>query len=159
SLEPSRRGFALFGEYRPDDLNLQVAASDADGQHSFFEIDGADGLTGLSTLSAGMAETHRADGYNVAEHYVPVRTVGSLIAEHRIAPPDLMSIDVEGHEAAVIRGIPLAEWRPRVFVVESTIPLTGAPTHQEWEPILLERGYLFAAFNGVNRFYLREDMR
>ena len=95
----------------------------------------------------------------MAEHPVPVRTIRSLIDTHGIEPPDLLSIDVEGHEAAVIRGTPLDSWRPRVLVVEATLPLTTTPSHQDWEPILLAQGYLFAAFNGVNRFYLREDLR
>ena len=95
----------------------------------------------------------------IAAHDVPVRTIRSLIDTHGIEPPDLLSIDVEGHEAAVIRGTPLDSWRPRVLVVEATLPLTTTPSHQDWEPILLAQGYLFAAFNGVNRFYLREDLR
>jgi len=37
--------------------------------------------------------------------------------------------------------------------------LTTTPSQQDWEPILLAQGYLFAAFNGLNRFYLREDLR
>jgi len=43
--------------------------------------------------------------------------------------------------------------------VEATLPLTTTPSQQDWEPILLAQGYLFAAFNGLNRFYLREDLR
>ncbi len=90
---------------------------------------------------------------------MPVRTIRSLIDTHGLEPPDLLSIDVEGHEAAVIRGTPLDFWRPRVLVVEATLPWTTTPSHQEWEPILLAQGYLFAVFNGVNRFYVREDLR
>ena len=36
--------------------------------------------------------------------------------------------------------------------------MTNIPCHQSWEPILLEQGYLFAAFDGINRFYLRGDL-
>ncbi len=95
----------------------------------------------------------------MVERRVPVRTIRSLIDTHAIEPPDFLSIDVEGQEAAVIRGTPLDSWRPRVLVVEATLPLTTTPSHEEWEPILLAQGYLFAAFNGLNRFYLREDLR
>ena len=95
----------------------------------------------------------------MVERQVPVRTIRSLIDSYGIEPPDLLSIDVEGHEAAVIRETPLDSWRPRVLVVEATLPLTTTPSHHDWEPILLEQGYVFAAFNGVNRFYLRDDLR
>lgn len=158
SLEPTQRGHALFVEHRPDDLNLAVAASDAEGSLPFYEIANADGLTGLSTLELDAAEEYRAQGFDVVESCVPVRTVASLVAEHRIEPPDIMSIDVESHEGAVIRGIPFATWRPKVLVVESTAPLTSVASYLEWEPILLRHGYVFATFNGVNRFYLRDDL-
>ena len=90
---------------------------------------------------------------------MPVRTIRSLIDTHGIEPPDLLSIDVEGHEGAVIRGMPLDSWRPRVLVVEATLPWTTTPSQQDWEPILLAQGYVFAAFNGLNRFYVCEDLR
>jgi|SRR5579864_1228169 len=159
NIEPSPQGHALFMKDRPEDLNLSVAVSDVAGEAPFFEISGNAGLTGLSTLSAAVAEGHRANGYEVVEHRVPVCTVAVLIEQYGIAPPDFLSIDVEGQEREVIRGIPLERWRPKVLVVESTLPLTEAASHKVWEPILIENGYLFASFNGINRFYLRDDLR
>ena len=156
NIEPTRSGHALFQEHRPEDLNLPLAASDHDGELTLYEVAGD---PGTSTLHREIAEPYRARGVEIAAHHVPVRTIRSLIDTHGIEPPDLLSIDVEGHEAAVIRGTPLDSWRPRVLVVEATLPLTTTPSHQDWEPILLAQGYLFAAFNGVNRFYLREDLR
>jgi FkbM family methyltransferase len=156
NVEPTRQGHALFQAHRPGDLNLDVAVSDHDGELTLYEVVND---PGDSTLHREIAENYRARGIEIAAHTVPVRTVRSLIETYSIEPPDLLSIDVEGHEAAVIRGIPLDVWRPRVLVVEATLPWTTTPSHQDWEPILLEQGYLFAAFNGLNRFYLREDLR
>jgi FkbM family methyltransferase len=156
NLEPVRHLHALFLEQRPEDTNLAVAASDGEGTLPFYEIMNCEGL---STLSAELAEYHRKRGLEVIEHQVPVRTLAQLIAEHRIQPPDLLTIDVEGLEEKVIGGIPLDVWRPKVVVVESTEPETNISTHTTWEPALLRNGYLFATFNGVNRFYLREDLR
>ena len=58
----------------------------------------------------------------------------------------------------MLRGTPLSRWRPKVLVIEATLPMSNACCHQAWEPLLLGQGYLFAAFNGVNRFYVREDL-
>ncbi len=77
---------------------------------------------------------------------------------YNIAPPDFLSIDVEGHEERVIAGMPLDRWRPAALVVESTRPLSTVCCNQAWEPVLLGHGYRLAAFNGVNRFYVREDL-
>jgi FkbM family methyltransferase len=156
NIEPTRQGHALFREHRPEDLNLALAVSDRDGEMTLYEVLGD---RGNSTLQLEIAEPYRACGVEVTPHQVPVLTLRSLIDAHGLEPPDLLSIDVEGHETAVIRGTPLDSWRPRVLVVEATVPLTTIPSHHEWEPILLDHGYLFGAFNGVNRFYVREDLR
>jgi FkbM family methyltransferase len=158
NIDPLRRGHELFQKYRPEDLNLAVAASDAEGTLPFFEICNAEGLTGLSTVDSRAAAAYRTQGFEVRESTVVVRTVESLIAEYHIEPPELVSIDVEGHEAAVLRGMPLAHWRPKVLVIESTAPLSSVATHRVWEPALFEYGYRFATFNGINRFYLRDDL-
>jgi FkbM family methyltransferase len=158
NLEPNLSEFQRFLDQRPEDLNLNLAASDFDGELTFYQVE-EEGMSGISTVSAEIAQGYRQYGIAVGERQVPVRTIRSLIDTHGIEPPDFLSIDVESHEAAVIRGIPLESWRPRVLVVESTLPLSTTPSYHDWEPILLAQGYLFAAFNGLNRFYLREDLR
>ena len=155
NIEPIRRLHDLHRLHRPDDLNLGVAVSDVEGMLPFFEVQDGDPL---STLSEAVAERHRGRGLNVVEYRVPVRTVAGLVREHGIEPPEILCIDVECCEDRVIRGIPLDSWRPGVLVVEGTVPMTDTPNYQDWEPRLLAAGYLFGADNGVNRFYLRDDL-
>jgi FkbM family methyltransferase len=156
NVEPLPHLHQLLTQHRPGDRNLPVAVSDCDGVVPFYELSDC---TGLSTLSPAVAEQHRRRGLVVAERRVAVRKLADLVAEHRIPEPDFLSIDVEGHEEPVLRGAGLARWRPKVIVVESTLPLSTSASHQAWEALLVGQGYLFAAFNGVNRFYLREDLR
>ena len=143
---------------RPGDMNLPLAAWDSNGEIPFFEIAGSGG-DGLSTFSIPLAEKYRAGGAALIERRVAVRTIRSLVEELRIDPPDFLTINAEGSEEPVIRGISLEHWRPGVFVVAANWPHTAIPSHQGWEPVLLEHGYLLAASNGVNRFYLRDDLR
>jgi len=42
-------------------------------------------------------------------------------------------------------------------VAEAVAPRTGEPTWQEWEPFLLARGYRFALFDTLNRFYVAAE--
>jgi FkbM family methyltransferase len=156
NVEPQPHLHRLLAQHRPGDLNLLLAVSDQGGTLPFYEVPDCDGL---STLSRALAEEHSRRGLPLREWRVAVRTLAEVIAEHQIAEPDFLSIDVEGHEDRVLRGAPLGNWRPRVIVVESTLPLSAAVSHHAWEPGLLSRGYLFATFNGINRFYLREDLR
>jgi FkbM family methyltransferase len=158
NLEPIPRLLAMFQAARPGDLNLPVAAWDSNGAIPFFEVATADSEC-LSTLSPRIAEDYRSRGLAIGERQVPVRTIRSLVEELGIDPPDFLAIKTEGTEEQVIRGIPLESWRPRVLVVEASCQRTSRASHHEWEPILLAHGYLFATFNGVNRFYLRDDLR
>jgi FkbM family methyltransferase len=155
NFEPLKHLHEKFLEQRPEDHNLAIALSDSEGALPFYEISSCDGL---STLSAEVADHHRRRGLEVIEHQIPVRTLASLIEELHMPAPDFLSIDVEGLEEKVIRGIPFATWRPKVLVIESTLPETNIASHKAWEPTLLANGYLFAVFNGINRFYLREDL-
>jgi FkbM family methyltransferase len=154
NIEPMPDFHQLLREQRPGDLNLAVAVSDSAGTLPFYTVPQC---SGLSTLSSAIAAEYRKRGWRVVESQMVVRSLGDLIRHHGIQPPDILSIDVENHEGKVIAGIPLESWRPGVMVVEATWPLSRVSSHQEWEPLLLHQGYLFAAFNGVNRFYLRGD--
>lgn len=46
-----------------------------------------------------------------------------------------------------------------MVVVEATEPGARIPSHEEWEPVLLEADYLFAFFDGLNRYYVRSEDR
>ena len=39
-------------------------------------------------------------------------------------------------------------------MIESTLPCTDIPCHDQWEHLLLNHGYVFACMAGVNRYYL-----
>jgi FkbM family methyltransferase len=53
---------------------------------------------------------------------VPVKTLDQVLQEGR-APAgfDLLSLDVEGHELEVLRGLDLAHWRPRLILLEDHV--------------------------------------
>lgn len=61
---------------------------------------------------------------------------------------------MEGHEAAVLRGIDLTICRPWIIVVEATIPRTQIENYQSWEPTVLAADYQQVYSDGLNRFYL-----
>jgi hypothetical protein len=60
-------------------------------------------------------------------------------------------------EAAVLRGLSLKTVRPWIILVEATVARTQIPNHQEWDPLLTNRGYRFVHFDGLNRFYVAEE--
>ena len=63
-------------------------------------------------------------------------------------------IDVEGWEKNVLLGYDFDNCRPKVFVIESTLPGNYIPCHSSWEYILLSNDYSFIYQYEINRFYV-----
>ena len=47
--------------------------------------------------------------------------------------------------------------RPTVLIVEAVAQLDFEPTHSEWEGLILEHGFVRAAFDGINCFYVAAE--
>jgi FkbM family methyltransferase len=155
NVEPSSRPFERLLQQRDRDVNLNVGLSDKEGSLSFYEFPPE--LPGSSTFEHGQAEWHHDSGRAYEKREVPVTTLARICEEHVTGTVDFLTIDTEGHERQVLEGGDWARWRPRVVVVEATQPNTLIPTHDQWEHVLTGAGYLFAAFDGLNRFYVRAE--
>ena len=59
-----------------------------------------------------------ARGQRPYEVRVPARTLTSVLDEARAPVPDLLSLDVEGYELDVLRGLDLERYGPGVIVLE-----------------------------------------
>jgi FkbM family methyltransferase len=147
--------FSVLAEARPRDVNLNVAVSDACGTLPFYECPEADGISrvaGPPTAAAALQAGHVC-------REVQTRTLRDIFEEHTPPIIDFLSIDVEGHERQVLLGNDWTRWRPRVVLLEATLPGTPTPCHHHWEDVILGAGYLFAHFDGVNRYYVRHEDR
>lgn len=139
---------------RPGDSNLNVAVSEQSGQVTFYEHP-AD--PGTSTLTADLDATlaHcRAERFARSVEAVTLRDVLERFQPGEI---DFLKIDVEGHERQVLLGNDWVRFRPRVLVIEATLPYSNTPCHERWEQVVLQAGYLFAHFDGLNRYYVRQE--
>jgi len=155
NIEPATYPFGLLAAERDRDVNLNVAVSDADGELTLYEL--PPDVSGGSTLSDANAARHREAGHPAVERTVATLTLAEICERHADATIDFLSVDVEGHEREVLAGADWNKWRPRILLVEATEPTMTIPTHEKWEDILLGAGYLFAAFDGLNRYYVREE--
>jgi hypothetical protein len=84
-------------------------------------------------------------------------TLAQVCEAHVHEPIDFMKIDVEGSESLVIEGGDWERFRPRVLVIEATEPNSWIPSHEAWEPLVVETGYRCVLFDGLNRFYAQVD--
>lgn len=143
---------------RPDESVIQAAVADKPGVLTFYEIPD----TGISTASPEIAAAHRQRGFVTHEMVVPTVTLEQIFEQTQGKAIHWLKIDVEGLEDQVLSGWGNAVAMPWVVVVESTLPLTQQESFEEWEHHLLTRGYSFAYFDGLNRFYLspsHDDLR
>lgn len=154
NVEPNPEFTERLRQSRTRDINLGCAVSDLDGQTTFHVFEG----TGLSHLSD-------RDAAAVTENPAPRRTI--TVETRRLSSiwdefasgicVDFLKIDAEGSEYAIISSTDFRTYRPRIVVVEATEPFSQRPAWSQIEPILLEADYVFAYFDGLNRFYVRAE--
>jgi FkbM family methyltransferase len=156
NIEPNTDLWKELVRCRPGDSNYNCGISDEKGKLSLYQEN--DGSTGLSTFDKDIAEKEKKErGVKFKEVTVPVITLNNLLAKLPIPSITFISIDVEGYEKKVIAGIDLATYRPMVLCIEADQPLTEIPSYMAWEKMLLDKQYVFAIFDGLNRYYVHKD--
>lgn len=153
NVEPIPSHIAALQKVHPRDINLQVAASDADGEITLFDTD----VRGWSTASQDIAQTHRDHGVTLKSYLVPARTLTSIFEEYAPADVHFLKVDVEGWEESVLRGLDFNRFRPWIVVVEATLPNSQVESFADWEQVLFQHDYHFVYFDGLNRFYLAAE--
>jgi FkbM family methyltransferase len=157
NIEPIPELVQKLNRSRPEDTNKGVAISDRPGELTFYK--GVEGASGLSTLSPKIAASHRAKGFRFTKIKIPVTTLNAVLDEHLKDQPEItfLNVDVEGFEKQVLSSIDFKRYHPRVIMAEATAPLTEVATHQAWESILIDNGYIFAMDDGLNRYYVHRS--
>jgi FkbM family methyltransferase len=157
NIEPIPELVEKLNESRPEDTNLGVAISNKPGRLAFYK--GVNNDSGLSTLNPRIAASHQAKGFKFTKIMVPVTTLTAVLDERARGKPEItfLNVDVEGFEKPVLSSLDFTRYHPRVVMAEATAPLTEVPTHQLWESILIDNGYIFAMDDGLNRYYVHRS--
>lgn len=156
NVEPLPEEYALLCQDRPNDINLNCAIGTRAGTAVLYE--GPAESRGTSTLLPEIAALSTKNFAEVKKTEVEVRTLSSVV-EHAPWKVDFIKIDVEGMEQEVIAS---ADWdaiETDIIIVEATTPNSTLPTHHGWEPQLVAAGFKLCLFDGLNRYYSRDDRR
>jgi FkbM family methyltransferase len=152
NVEPLKQEFDALSIERPKDLNLNLAVGLSSGRRDIFE--GPPNSRGTSTMLRELA--YEIDGEPFKTTVVEVATLQSIV-DSAPWPVDFVKIDVEGFEREVIDSFDWNSSDVDVVLVEATHPNSCIPSHDSWELTLLDAGYQFRLFDGLNRFYSRTD--
>src|SRR5215831_3195698 len=151
NVEPAPQWFERLEKARPRDINLQLALGAEPGEITLYEIPD----TGLSTVEKKFAERHEAEGgFQSRELRVKMDTLSRVCEKFHLAPIHFLKVDVEGAEKAVFQGADFGKIRPWIILVEATLPNSQEESYSDWEPLLLNAGYEYAYFDGLNRYYV-----
>ena len=155
NVEPMRLEAELLTKVRPGDITMQVAVADTPGVVTIFEAPPQN--RGASTCVPALAEHYSASGQVFTSSEVEAVTLDSILAQYEPRSLHLLKIDIEGGEKAALESARLELHLPLVVMVEATWPNTAYDQSAGWEPNVIGAGYSCVLFDGLNRFYVRED--
>ena len=152
-VEPMAEFAAKLRAARPDETVVEAAVASSGKPITLYVFEG----TGLTTSSVKFAEQHQTAGRTYRKMEVPSRTLASIFAETNRTEIHWLKIDVEGMEGEVLRSWERHKAQPWIIVIESTLPNSTEEYLDGVHAEMTERGYEFAYFDGLNRFYVHND--
>ena len=164
NIEPSTFFYNELVLERKRDICLNISISNIEGSIEFYDLPN----TGLSSTNEEIVQSAFA-GNNIYDYdgnkidafekcIIQSKRLESVFEQYaKNIEIDFLKIDVEGTERNVIESNNWNIYRPKVLVIEATIPNSQEKNHKDWEHILIEANYTFVYFDGLNRFYLRND--
>ena len=110
---------AAWREQRSAEL-VACAASDVEGELEFEEVQDSSPHAHALSAVRGASVKHR--GFRRRTRSVPARPLTAVLSDRSIEHVDFMSIDVEGHELNVLRGLDFSRIAVDVILVENNVP-------------------------------------
>lgn len=138
-VEPNPEAYALLKLRRPEDVCKNVAVGDAVGT---VELSWDRGITEGSAVKVESAAAHSCE--------VKLTTLANILAECKGGREvDVLSIDVEGMEDKVLRGMDWSVDRPRIVIIEYN---SEGQVNQAAFDFLMSLGYRPVLINRWNIF-------
>jgi FkbM family methyltransferase len=155
NIEPNPALCENLKRDRPRDENLCCAISCQSGWGDLKIIQD----TGLSTLCEREALVAAQAGYTVSRRLqVPLYRLDEILGRYGSNQTiDFLKIDAEGSEGDILKEPGFVEACPRLIIVEAIKSFSTERSWETWEPRLTANGFRFVWFDGINRFYIREE--
>jgi FkbM family methyltransferase len=157
-VEPNPRLAEEIRKHRTGTV-VSCAVSDREGTARFFVAEHVEQMSTLDLTPDHLAWIEQVGGA-IEEIDVRTATLDSLLAEAAFPSIQFITIDVEGHELAVLEGFTLETYRPRIVIIENNSESLDprAPSGDpRVEMHMSEHGYVHFRRTGVNAWYAHES--
>lgn len=153
-VEPDPALFGALKRKRPRDTCLNVGAGLAEGTADFYMMTSRS----LNTFARAEAERYQSYGRQRIEAVVPVPIVpiNTLIRQHFSAPPQFISIDIEGLDLPILQQLDFAALRPLVLCAE-TLEYTEDRSERKRDDLIdfvLGNDYMLYADTYINTVFV-----
>lgn len=142
-----------FGSHRPLDIFVCAAVSDGEREMAVYEFDAAE----VNTLNAAQAHEWSRLWRQKGTRLVTTCRLSSIAAKYlpggRV---DVLLLDVEGAELAILRGADLGTLSPSIIVCEMHNLLLSECNSNEICSYLGSYGYELVAYATMNGYFLRK---
>lgn len=159
-VEPNHYYVNLIQKYRPHDtvLEMGVGLDNREEEGDYFVVDA--GNTGLNTFSAEQAKVLEKQGHHVSPEKRKLVPVNSILEKYFKNPPDLLSIDIEGLDFAVLKTLDFSKYAPSVIVTEtlSVGTINEIKTKDALTAFLAKKGYIIRGQNMVNTIFIKASL-
>lgn len=117
NIEPNRLAFERIKAVRINDINLNLAISETEGELSFYELFND---STLSTLDYNTAlKMSKLLDLPIVEKKIETKTLANIFELSVPQPVDFLSIDAEGHDYNVLKSNNWNKYRPSLILIES----------------------------------------
>lgn len=132
---------------RPGDVNVVAAVTDVARRAKVYS-------DRAFSLGATIDPTHAGSAPALRE--VETTTLTEILdtTRYRDRPIDFLSVDVEGLDLSVLRGLDFARYRPAVIAIEAVAPDIAQILASDLHAFLTERGYRLANWVGLTLIYV-----
>jgi len=115
NIDLDKDNIDLFNIARPNDLNVNIAVSDKQKEVDLFFYHKK---SPINTIDANISKFQKARVSSIKK--IQTDTLTKIInkSEYRDKRIDLLSIDVEGHELNVLKGLDFKKYYPKIIIVE-----------------------------------------
>ena len=151
-IEPSPKFFTQAQSFRRATC-LQLAVAAEEGEAEFLEVQ--EGFSQMSGLTESYDENLRRQVESDPRHKgelirVKTRPLPAILDQHFLKNIDLVSLDVEGGEMAVLSEFPFDRYHVHAWTIENNTGGTEIPA------LMADRGYARVEALGVDDIYVRK---